>query len=89
MVERHISELNDAEIEAELAGRRQRRQIEANKSRPLVTEVLLKEGGEWIVWGANPARTDPDAVKKGSYHAVHAIKFTDGTIWDCAGGWRT
>jgi len=88
MVERHVSELTDQEIEAELADRKARRKAEVENNKPAVTEVLLKEGGQWIVWAANSARLDPNHADKGGYTAVHAIKFDDGSIWDCVGGWR-
>lgn len=44
--------------------------------------VTTEEGGEWIKFEKNVM-----GVKK-DYNAVHAIRFEDGTIWDCINGWR-
>lgn len=41
-----------------------------------VIEVTLHEGGPWHKW--EPER----------FISVHAIKFNDGTTWDCYSGWR-
>jgi hypothetical protein len=83
-----INSLSDAEIEAHMAERKAMRKAAVEKIKPAVTEVLLKEGGQWVVWAANEARLDPKHAENGGYTSVHAIKFDDGTIWDCVFGWR-
>ena len=88
LMPRHISEMSDAEIEAHVAERKAKRKAEVEERKPAVVEVLLKEGGQWVVWAPNEARLDPKHEERGGYHAVHAIKFDDGTIWDCVFGWR-
>lgn len=88
MTERTASEMTDDELRVEIEARQSRRRAEAQKSRPTVVEVLLKEGDSWIVWGPNSLRIDPEQEKKGNYHSVHAIKFADGSVWDVANGWR-
>lgn len=88
MTEKLASEMNDAELEALLAERKAKRKAEVEKTRPKIVEVLLTEGGTWIIWGANTLRKDPEQASKGNYHSVHAIKFEDGSIWDVANGWR-
>lgn len=88
MAERLASEMTDDELQNELLARQQTRKQKLEKERPAVTEVLLTEGGQWIVWGPNALRKDPEQQSKGNYHSVHAIKFDDGSIWDVANGWR-
>ena len=88
MAEKLATEMNDTELQALLDERKAKRQAEANAKRPKVVEVLLTEGGSWIIWGENSLRIDPEQAKKGNYHSVHAIKFEDGSIWDVAYGWR-
>jgi hypothetical protein len=86
------SKLTDEQLEAltaEATRRRQLKREELNRKRPQVTEVLLTEGGQWIIWAPNALRVDPEQEKKGNYHAIHALKFADGSIWDVANGWRT
>lgn len=80
--------MTDDELAMELEKRRAARKAKIDASRPLVTEVLLTEGGSWIIWAPNVLRIDPEQAKKGNYHNVHAIKFEDGSIWDVANGWR-
>lgn len=87
--EKKLSEMSEDEIAQHLEARRQARIAELNRTRPQVVEVLLKEGGQWIVWAPNEARLEPDHEKKGGYIAVHALKFADGSIWDVVNGWRT
>lgn len=88
MTERTMSEASDLELAAELEQRKAKRKVEVEKTRPNVVEVLLTEGGQWIIWGPNTLRKDPEQEKKGHYHSVHALKFEDGSIWDVANGWR-
>lgn len=88
MTERTMSEASDLELVAELEQRKAKRKAEVEKTRPVVIEVLLKEGSTWIVWGPNALRIDPEQASKGNYHSVHALKFEDGSIWDVANGWR-
>lgn len=88
MTERTASEMTDDELRAEIASRSAARKATIDASRPQVTEVLLVEGGTWIIWAANALRIDPEQEKKGNYHSVHALKFSDGSIWDVANGWR-
>jgi hypothetical protein len=82
------SEMSDDELKAELEARASRRRAQIAANRPAVIEVLLTEGGQWIIWAPNALRIDPEQEKKGNYHSVHAIKFDDGSIWDVANGWR-
>jgi hypothetical protein len=88
MTEKLATEMNDTELQALLDERKAKRKAEVEKTKPTVVEVLLKEGGTWIVWAPNALRIDPEQEKKGNYHNVHAIKFEDGSIWDVAYGWR-
>lgn len=83
-----VSEMSDNQLQAELDARKELRKATIDASRPQVTEVLLVEGGTWIIWAANALRIDPEQEKKGNYHSVHALKFSDGSIWDVANGWR-
>lgn len=84
-----ITTMTDEEIQAALDARKAARDAEVVKRWPAAAEVLLTEGGQWIVWGPNAMRIDPEQASKGNYHSVHAIKFEDGSIWDVANGWRS
>ncbi len=44
--------------------------------------VLLEEGGVWI-----PFKPNVLGIDKG-YKAVHAIRLSNGRIWDAVNGWR-
>ena len=46
--------------------------------KPLTVAVALGEGEEW----------QPFEPRNHARHAVHAIKFADGSIWDAFNGWR-
>lgn len=48
----------------------------ANKNLPVPCAITREEGGRWLEWPKN---------RGGS---VHAIMFTDGTIFDAYNGWR-
>jgi len=39
-------------------------------------KVTLAEGQDWLPFEPN------------KYHWVHAIKFSDGSVWDSLNGWR-
>jgi len=86
--ERLASEMTDDEILAHLEARKASRKAKLEAERPKVAEVLLTEGGSWIIWGPETGRIGPDALKNGHYTTVHAIKFEDGSVWDVANGWR-
>jgi hypothetical protein len=88
MTETDVTKMTEEELEAELSRIRTEKASRMAANRPAVVEVLLTEGGQWIVWGPNALRIDPEQEKKGNYHSVHAIKFDDGSIWDVANGWR-
>ena len=53
--------------------------VEITRELPQPTHISIKEGDSWIQF--NPG------IGKG-YNTVHAIKFDDGSIWDCVNGWR-
>lgn len=44
--------------------------------KPRTVEVTYEERGEWVPF------------KEGVHRYVHAIKFSDGSIWDAHNGWR-
>lgn len=50
--------------------------------RPRPTHYTVIEGGMWFTWG------DP-GTEKGPGVAIHAIKFSDNTIFDAYNGWRS
>ena len=43
---------------------------------PIAVAVLAKEGREWIPFDSFEGKL------------VHAIRFSDGSIWDAVNGWR-
>ena len=55
------------------------------KKKPETVAISIEEGAGWlpfiraIDWKP-PTRSRPNQV--------HAIKFSDGSIWDAANGWR-
>lgn len=53
--------------------------------RPAATHITLREGGDWIPF-CPYAPGEKSVLATGC--AVHAIKFEDGSIWDCFNGWR-
>jgi hypothetical protein len=48
-------------------------------NRPTVVAVTTEEGGDW-----KPVRNG-----KPGYNTVHAIMFSDGSVWDTRNGWRS
>lgn len=46
-------------------------------TKPTTTHFTLKEGGPWHRW-----------VQHDSAGPVHAIAFSDGSVWDVVNGWR-
>jgi len=54
-------------------------EIKITKGLPAPTHVSIQEGNDWIQFHAGIGKR---------YNKVHAIKFDDGSIWDCVNGWR-
>ena len=52
-------------------------------TKPVATHYTIEEGGEWKPWFMW-------SLESGGilHRSVFAIKFDDGTIWDCLTGWR-
>jgi hypothetical protein len=51
-------------------------------AKPRTVAVCSSEGDEWMVWPISQ-------VHQGDYaDRVHAIKFSDGSVWDAVNGWR-
>jgi hypothetical protein len=46
--------------------------------KPIITHVLETEGGTWMKWPPNHTVLS----------TVYAIRFADGSEWDCLQGWR-
>lgn len=50
--------------------------------KPAPAHICPTEGDEWIPWEFWNKRQGRDAMR------AHAIRFADGSIWDCVNGWR-
>lgn len=51
-------------------------------SRPKAIAITFAEGGEWHRFPCRQFNGPPNGI------TVHAIAFSDGTVWDAFNGWR-
>ena len=51
-----------------------------NEEKKITTDaVSLEEGGKWIPFKPGLGKL---------YNKVHAIRLSNGKVWDCVNGWR-
>lgn len=57
--------------------------------RPKATHVMFCEGGHWHEWENAKFRSHYDSPADCNFNGrIYAVKFEDGSIWDCINGWR-
>ena len=51
------------------------------ETKPEAIEVTAYEGGKWRPFLPGQINTPANTI--------HAVRFADGSVWDCYNGWRT